>query len=264
MRALVLGCVLVIASPALAGPHKVLVLPLGGTADPATRAAFDARIGELAKRVGGPVTIGDTTFEETAAAVGCDPAAPACAETVRTALGVDELVYGTATTTNGQTTVTLRRSAAESAPRETTTTAATPAAAEPQLAPLFAAPGDADAKPLPPGAPTNHHQRNVGLAYVAGGGAALVIGLALWSSASSRQDEINAHATQTAQDFRQLEDLESTTLTYAVLGDIMVLGGLALGGYGGWVLYQDHKARSVTLTPAIESGRVGLTLGGAW
>jgi len=59
---------------------------------------------KLARKTAGNVANGDTTFAETAAAVGCDPAAADCAETVRTTLGVDELVWGTATWTNARPT----------------------------------------------------------------------------------------------------------------------------------------------------------------
>src|SRR5204863_4779756 len=91
--------------------RKVLVLPLDGTASQAQRDALNAAVVKLAKDklVGDDVTVGETTFNETAAAVGCDPALASCADQVRSTLAVDELVYGTATTENGTTTVTLNR-----------------------------------------------------------------------------------------------------------------------------------------------------------
>ena len=62
------------------------------------------------------VTVGDTTFNETAAAVGCSPDAPECAEQVRTTLAVDELVYGTADTADGSTTIVVKRVSAGNPP----------------------------------------------------------------------------------------------------------------------------------------------------
>ncbi len=101
----------------VAEPRKVLVLPLDGDAPAEQKKQLDDSIVKMARaKVQGDVTVGDTTFAETAAAVGCDPATPACAETVRTTLGVDEVIYGKATTANGSTTVWLYRVAPGSVP----------------------------------------------------------------------------------------------------------------------------------------------------
>ena len=80
-----------------AAPRKVLVLKLDGNADPAERARLQGEVARLAHEDNVVVTMGDTTLAETASLVGCDPAAPACLESVRQTLGVDEIVYGTAT-----------------------------------------------------------------------------------------------------------------------------------------------------------------------
>ena len=89
MRAAIVALVTTVAlfTTVMAQSRKVLVLPLDGNAPAAQKTALDATVVRLAKeKGGGDVTAGDTTFNETAAAVGCDPEQPACAETVRTTI----------------------------------------------------------------------------------------------------------------------------------------------------------------------------------
>jgi len=107
-------------------------------------------------------------------------------------------------------------------------------------------------------------QRNLGVALTAGGGAVFIVGLALWGGASSTQSQVDAHPINNASDIADLKALERTTLAYAVVGDILVVAGLALGGYGGWVLYKDHKARSLLVTPTPMEHGGGIAISGAW
>src|ERR1700750_1752566 len=98
MRTALVVLVVLVTSVA-AGPRKVLVLPVDGNAPAAQRKSIDAEILKLAKaNVDGDVTEGDTTFADTATAVGCSAGQPECAQTVLSTLSVDEFVYGTATT----------------------------------------------------------------------------------------------------------------------------------------------------------------------
>lgn len=126
---------LLVASPAVAGPRKVLVLPLEGTADAAARTRVSALVGRLAKAIGGQS--GDTTFGDTAAAVGCDPAAPACKDEVLSTLSVDELVYGTVDLAGSDIKVTVRRGAKGSAPREASVIVADHDPVDPKLEPAL-------------------------------------------------------------------------------------------------------------------------------
>src|SRR6185369_2617758 len=99
MRTAIVALVTAIAlvTSVVAGPRKVLVLPLDGNAAAAQKSQLNDSVAKMAKaKIDGDVTVGDTTFQETAAAVGCDPNAPQCADTVLSTLTVDELVYGTA------------------------------------------------------------------------------------------------------------------------------------------------------------------------
>lgn len=272
---------LALAATAIAGPRRVLVLPLDGNADPTTRGMLNASMQKLAKggSTGATVTVGDATFDETAAAVGCLPAEPKCAQQVRTTLGVDELVYGTATTDpNGATTVTVRRaSVADDPPKEMTATVSKsdgPDRADAALGPAFGAQttvvGDRPPPPPPPpagptGPPVDHTRRNLGIACTTGGGVVFLIGLALWANASSKQDQIDSAPTNNAQQLVALRDLEDKAQTYAIAGDVMVVAGIALAGYGVWTIYKDHKEKQrVVVTPTATPAGAGVTIGGVW
>jgi len=138
--------IVAIGAIATAGPHKILVLPVDGDAEPAVRTKLGATLQKLARGLDGQVSVGNTTFAETAAAVGCDPSAPACADSVMAMLSVDEIVWGTATTEGGQTTLVVHRAAKGASPRDATATIATqdgPAKTEAAIQPVFAPPGAA-------------------------------------------------------------------------------------------------------------------------
>lgn len=277
----VLALHLVLVSAASAAPKRVLVLPLDGSADPSARGKLNLSVQKLAKEGAGDalVTIGDATFEEAAAAVGCDPATPKCAVSVRQTLGVDELVYGTVTADpTGQTIVLIHRSSVtDNPPKDTTVILAPgdpPEKAERELAPIFGVTPSAtpmtppEPLPLPPGPPEpkrDNSKRNIGIACASGGGVMLLIGLVLWNSASGKQDEVDAAPTRTVDDLRRLQDLEDRTQTLAITGDVMVLVGLGLGGYGAWVLYKDSKEqRTVVVAPTATPTGAGVTIGGTW
>ncbi len=269
-----------VAVPAHAAPRTVLVLPLDGNADAATRQKLNASVLTAAKVGDDRVTPGDTTFTETAAAVGCDATVPACAESVRATLGVDVLVHGSATLTDGQTTLVVRRTVAKE-PTKAVSVVVTPEAterAEPALTPLMDGSGGstdlepapivdqpAPTEPVPPEPPAYPSgKRTQGILFAAGGGVALIIGLALWSNKASVQDDIDATDPDDADDFVRLEELESRAFKYAMVGNVMVLAGLALGGYGGWILWEDRKERRMAITPAVTPTSAGLSLGGVW
>jgi hypothetical protein len=289
---LALVVVLVASTLVHAAPRKVLVLPLDGTAEPALRSKLSVSIQRLARVVDGEVTTGKTTFSETAAAVGCEPGTAACTESVRKLLGVDELIYGTADVERGQVTIVVHRTGHKTPPKQITTTIAatdSPDRADPAILPLFTGaqttttttpPEDTTTTPDPTASPTvdpvptepapqplpalparDKRERNIGIAMSVGGGVMLLIGLALWSSKASIQDEIDNHPTRDREDFAELEELESTASTRAWAGNLVVLGGLALGGYGGYLLWQDHKRqRSATIAPAPTTESPGVML----
>lgn len=262
---------------ASAAPRKILVLQVEGTTDEPTRTRLTASVVRLSRVLDGTVQSGDTTFSDTAAAVGCDAASPACAEVVRTTLGVDELVYGTATAEGGGTVLVVRRVAGNSAPREVTVTLAPrepPERAEPSLLALFStAPitpaGSETPAPVPPEATPaplvdtpsrSRRDRNWGIAAATGGATMFLIGLAMWSSASSLQADIDNADTDSYQDFQRLREIEDKASSRAWGGNLLVLGGLALGGYGGWLIYKDRKAQRAMVTPVPIEGGAAVTL----
>jgi len=287
--AVVVIAVLSLTRPAAAAPHKVLVLPVDGTADAATRAKLTTQIVKLAKGLDGQVATAEATFADTALAVGCNPQVPGCSDQVIATLSVDELVWATATKDGGQTKLIVRRAAKGGSTREVSTTIAAGDSTErieAGMSPLFAPPGtapepasrptvpapsEAAALPAgpaevapnqtpPPGPDEDHGERNAGIALVTGGGVTLVLGLALWGSYSSLQTSIDNHSTQNRSDFDALKALEDRAGTYAIAGDCLVLVGLAAGGLGAYYLYRSNNQHRIVVTPAPTANGAGLVL----
>jgi hypothetical protein len=294
MRAAILVFVVAIGAIVSAGPRKVIVLPVDGNADAATKAKLNDVVQDLAKSMPGDITHGDATFNETAVALGCDPNRNACIDNVLETLAVDEIVWGTATTADGRTTIVVRRATKGSPAHEQTAIIAStdePETSETQLAPLFGvtsvAPGPGSevgsgsaveaigsavettgsaAPPLPPPAPAPWSQRKkLGVGLAVGGAALVIVGFAMWASESSVQSDIDAAPNSTAEDIQHLEDLEDRANGYAWGGNIAMLLGLGAGGYGAYLLWQDHR-ETTTLTPAPPPSGTGMTfvLRGRW
>lgn len=285
MRAAIVALFTTIAlmTSVLAQSRKVLVLPLDGTTPAAQRNALNASVAKLAKtKLGGDVSIGETTFNETAAAVGCSPELASCAEQVRTTLAVDELVYGSANTADGNTTVTVMRASAGSEPRTQISVIkdTDPASsAESNMDPLFGAPGDGSAAGSGEGSgsatPRTHQgvtffsttERKLAVGLFAAGAIGLVIGLSLWSGASSLQDDIDAHPKATLAQINDLKALEDRAGSKALWGNIFVVLGIAAGGAGGYFLWKDRNNRATaTVAPAPAESGAGMTfvLRGRW
>ncbi|HEU4727604.1 MAG TPA: hypothetical protein VFT22_06940 [Kofleriaceae bacterium] len=300
---------LVLARSAAAAPHKILVLPVDGSAEVGTRTRLTAQIARLAKALDGQIATAEATFADTALAVGCDPRAPSCSDQVMATLGVDELVWGTASRDGSQVRLVVRRATRGNPAREVSVTLAAgdaPERAEAAMLPLFSPPGAApeppstagatapipaasrpgpDAAPpaaaggVPPappsgpasgpgpepgpvdrGHPDDRVDRTVGIAFAAGGGVAIAIGIALWANYASLQDRIDNHAVRTRADFDDLTALEDRANRYAIAGDVLVLAGIAAAGVGGYFLYRDHRQHRVAVAPAPIGHGAGLTL----
>ena len=183
--------VMIAAAAADAAPRRVLVLPLDGNAEPTLRNKLNLSLQKLVRSKSSGASVGDTTFSETAAAVGCSPTSPECAETVRSTLTVDELVWGTATWTNGQTNLVVYRVVA----KEPTHSVAVllgpqdpPDKADSTIAPLLEGQGSTTTpvpvpdpvvpdppvpvEPVPP--PYDNRKRNTGILLASGGGLVLL------------------------------------------------------------------------------------------
>ncbi len=277
MIARVLVVLIALAATVEATPNKVLVLPTGGDTDPALRHRVDAHLQKLAHELG-DVESGDTTFDETATAVGCDPAAPACAEQVLSTVGVDDLVWATATTKDGATTVTVQRATKDAPPRQVSVALAPGddgTQADAQLHPVF---GPVGAEPNPPPiGPTRqpaeprddtdqqrNFRRGLGITALAAGGVALLVGVALWGSASGTQGQINSATLDTAADVQNVMALQSKADNYATSGNILVVGGVVLAGAGAVLLYLDHRHRTTVAPIAFAHGAgISVTFAGS-
>src|SRR5262249_3110169 len=85
--------------------------------------------------------------------------------------------------------------------RSSITTPAGPPAHEVAISPPASEPSAAPAPLTASVTPESHRERNLGIGLAVGGGAALVLGIALLSSYSSLQRSIDNHATRTRSDF---------------------------------------------------------------
>lgn len=121
-----------------------------------------------------------------------------------------------------------------------------------------------DGKLREPGPGPTDSRRSFAIAGVVGGSVMFVIGLTLWSSKSGLQTQIDSHPTDTLAELQDLKALEDKASTRAWLGNLLVIGGLGLGGYAGYVLYKDHKAPRVMVTPMPLEGGGGVTLSGGF
>lgn len=270
------------AATVAAGPRKVLVLPVDGNADAGLRGKLTLVVQDLAKGVPGELTNGDTTFAETASAVGCDPNRPACVDTVLGTLAVDEVVWGTATqNVDGSTTLVVKRATKGTPPHEQTAILAQneqPDAVSPRIAPIF---GVAVAVPLDigsgsaveqgsaaPVAPTPSEpwsdQKKLGVGFAVGGGALVVVGIVLWANERGVQNDINSAPDQTASDIAALKDLESKAQADAWGGNIAMVLGLGAGGYGAYLLWKDHKEHTLVTPQPAPGGGVTFVLRGRW
>ena len=299
--------IVALAASAAAARHRILVLPVEGTADAATRGKLTGQLARLARALDGQVTTGSATFADTALAVGCDPRTPGCSDEVMATLGVDELVWGSAMRDGGRIRLVVRRATKGGAPREIATVFATGEADEritAGIAPVFGAatgvdrrppaepgptpvspsptapspaaaaeasptaasaaaatagpgPGDVPASPDEPG---HARDRTLGFALAGGGALSLALGLALWASYSSLQQQIDNHAVRTPADFQDLHALEDSASNRAIGGDIFVVAGLVAGGIGAYYLVRDHRRHGVIVAPAAVPGGAAMTI----
>ncbi len=263
MRRLVAIALLLALSTTAFANHTIMVMPVDGDADPALRKRIDKVVDELARGTGDEVTTANTTYRESAAAVGCDPQASTCADTVIATLAVDEIIFGTATSA----TATVSR-VAKGRPRQDQTIAlgAQPEAIEPALRPLFG--GTAPEHPAPVETPaadrflaSRDHQ--LGFALVASSALVFIIGLALWSSESSTQTQIDNAPTSSPDDVKRLLALEDRASSYAWEGNTLVVVGLVAAGIGTYYFARSSVHARIAPTGPVGTG-AAVTIGGRW
>jgi hypothetical protein len=100
------------------------------------------------------------------------------------------------------------------------------------------------------------------------GGGLVVLSFILWAEAGSTQSDIDAAPTKTAQDFKNLADLENQADSYAGLGNLMFIGGAAIAGVSTYFWWRDRKHASTQqarFAPAVFDHGAGITLSfGGW
>jgi hypothetical protein len=274
------------AEPPAGEVHKVLVLKAEGRADARMRARIDAAIARLAGAAELQATTGELNFTDAATAVGCRPDAPSCKSEVLGMLAVDEIVITTVTPRSGGLEIAVQR-VGRDGERDATMLLATGASPDKldRIAPLFAertlaapaaepplfSPSPAVTSP-PPSAelaastasdqPTSRDRR-LEIAGMAGGCGLTVIGLVLWTAASSVQGQINDAPTRSRDDLVKLRDLESRGDTYAVLGNALVVSGLVVGGIATYFYLRDRGAAppaAAHLVPTVLDHGAGVAL----
>jgi hypothetical protein len=111
--------------------------------------------------------------------------------------------------------------------------------------------------------------RKLALTGIIGGGTLVVLGVVMWAEASSTQNDINNAPIKTVNDFHHLQDLENQGDAYALAGNLMFFGGLALGAVSGYFYVRDHRRAhergTARIAPTVFRHGAGLTLtfGGA-
>lgn len=252
---------------------SVMVLPFDGDAAPALRtkltALVESSIGHL-----GTVKAGTTTLAETAAAIGCDPATASCAEDVRATLSVDVLIYGVASSKQGQVELVVKKQ--EKGKPEVITTQLVATTGEPVLDATALEPITgkraqvcaADAIPQADGSclarprPRPRPQRVLGISILVGAGLLMIGGLTQWNEKSKKQDQIDRAPTNTLSDFQALEALEDEAASKALTGNVLMVAALGATVAGVWLLRRDRRAQRETLkvTPVVTPTSAGVVL----
>jgi hypothetical protein len=95
------------------------------------------------------------------------------------------------------------------------------------------------------------------------GGGLVLLSLIMWAEAGSTQSDIDAAPTKTPQDFQNLSDLETQADTYAGLGNLFFVGGVAVAGVSTYFWWRDRKTASsqqARIAPAVFDHGAGITL----
>ena len=303
MKRLLIITIASLPAIAIAEPHHVLVLRSEGGGDAALHAKVDAAVLKLAKNVEGNVEMGEITLTDAVAATGCSLSDASCKDEVLGTLGVDELVATTITPGPVETKVTVRRLAKGSAAQNGASTIpsnqpldaklaadvgplfgvkATPLPVEPTITPppptnpppvtppppttgtTFGSTTDqAQPQPLPPAPPAEHDNRKLELAGIVGGGVLVIAGIVLWGEAASTQNDITNAPVKTVGDFHNLQNLESQGDAFALGGNIVFFGGVALAAVSGYFYWRDHRRaerRTARVAPVVFPHGAGVTL----
>jgi hypothetical protein len=172
------------------------------------------------------------------------PAAPAPATAPTTVPPASPTPAISTTTPTGDT--PSPETAPAPAPAPTPTPAALPAPAT--------SPADVD---------DHSSRRKYELAGMIGGGGCVVLSFVLWGAASSTQSDIDKAPTKTTKDIQNLKDLESKGDAQAGLGNLLFVGGIALGVVSTYFYIKDRNSNRSTqarVVPTVFDHGAGLTL----
>jgi hypothetical protein len=155
-RAFSLLLVLAMVQPAIAGPHRIVVLQTEGRAEAGLRAKIDATLSRLARSADAQVSPGDITFSDAAAGVGCKPEVAACRDEVLGMLAVDEVIYASTALKPGGIEIEVHRVTRGGMTRDARMVLATGQSPDnlDGLAPLFAGGKPATTEPVTTPTPT--------------------------------------------------------------------------------------------------------------
>jgi hypothetical protein len=117
---------------------------------------------------------------------------------------------------------------------------------------------------VPPPSEGEPGNRRLELTGMGVGASMVLLGAVFWAGASSTQSDINAAPIpKSPKDFQNLMDLESRGDTYATLGNVMFIGGVAIAAVSTFFFIRDRRARraqTARLAPAVFDHGAGLTL----
>lgn len=250
---------------------NVVVMSFQGHDAAKVRSAVSAAL----ESSGHPVTSGDTSFDDAAVLIGCDPKSDACAEEVLSTLSIDEAVFGSSTR-SGEITISRiergkprRQARVKLEPGQSLSAAVTPAVQklydEPSARPAPAAAAPPNSEPAveriakrPVSGRSGRRGEAELSASEAGGsrpyrtwaivswsaaGVAATAGLLFWINAGDLQDDIDRAPTDTQADLNELRDLEDRAESSSDWGNAMMVVGAGLAGVGTYLWVKDRRSQ---------------------
>lgn len=263
------------AARASSAEAKVMVLSFQGH----DAAKVQSAVSQALSSAGHDVTAGDTSFDDAAAIIGCDPKSDACADEVLATLSVDEAVFGSSSK-NGEIVISRvergkprRQARVRLEQGQSLSAAVSPAVRQLYDEPKPATAADEDPAPAPPiseptveraarrpsprgadasvsseSASGSRPYRTWAIVSWSGAGVAAVAGLLLWVNAGDLQDDIDRAPTNTGDDLNALRDLEDRAETSSDWGNAMMVVGAGLAGAGTYLWIKDRRQRGAGRT----------------